>query len=112
VITTTRRVAYDSLSILRTIRLMVTVAGWVLVGLGIFGFLWAQRREFYRRNGAGLLIFANFRQAVLFRVTQLALRAACVLVIGGGMSACMFGNGFDAPSPSIDSTPRTEPTRP
>lgn len=71
------------------------ILGILLLILGIGGNIWVSRRVFYRRNAAGVEIFANYSQSIATRLQEKIVLLIAGLCILGGITclivSCMGG---------------------
>jgi hypothetical protein len=62
------------------------ITAFILVLLGSAGLFFVSRREFYRRNSAGIEEFGGFTGMLATKLIERILRAVSVmLLLGGGM---------------------------
>jgi hypothetical protein len=74
--------------------IILIIVGLVLLGLGIAGFLFVNRRSFYRRNAAGIQEFKGYGNMLTTRVFETILRIGSFLLVLLGLGAIINSFGY------------------
>lgn len=69
---------------------MVVLMGIVILGASVFGLYWTGKREFHRRNAAGVEEFNSYGQALATNALESIIRIASVIGTLVGLMMIIF----------------------